>query len=178
MRASLNTAIELIRQHEGGYVNHPRDPGGCTNMGITLATYRQHLNRQGNCGDLSRLTWNQAAAIYRRHYWDAVRGDDLPAGLDLSVFDMAVNAGVGRAARLLQGLLGVREDGQIGPVTLAAVASQDPDALIHDYAQTRLRYYRALPGWKDFGKGWTDRTIKTRTAAFALTQKKSPERST
>ena len=175
MRASLNTAIDLIIRHEGGFVNHPSDPGGPTNMGITLATYRARVDRRGTVADLRKLTWNQAADIYRRHYWDAVRGDDLPAGLDLVLFDMAVNAGPGQAVRLLQSLLGVATDGQLGPQTLSAVAAGDPLDLIRRYSIRRLRYYEALPGWKTFWRGWTERVHQTREAALALAQKKSPE---
>lgn len=180
MNSSLPSALDHLRSCEGGYVNHPRDPGGCTNFGITLATYRQRLNPAGTCRDLKGLTWEQAAGIYRDHYWTAVSADALPPGLDLLVFDHAVNAGPDTAVRILQRLLDVERDGRTGPVTLAAIAARPLTVLIAQYAITRLAYYRSLKTWPTFGLGWTKRVTAARVAALALadpqpaTQKKSP----
>lgn len=175
MRSSLPTALDHVRAYEGGYVNHPRDPGGCTNLGITLATYRRHLDSRGTCAGLKRLKWPQAAEIYRRAYWAAVNGDDLPAGLDLLVFDMGVNAGPGTAIRLLQQVLEVEDDGVIGPKTLAALSRRDPLDLVDSYSARRITYYRRLKTWTTFGLGWTRRTQAAKQAARALlAEKKSP----
>ncbi len=168
MKTSLTAAVDLILSHEGGYVEDPRDPGGCTNLGITLATYRAFIHPRGSCSDLKHLTANQAASIYQRHYWDAVRGDDLPAGLDVCVVDMAVNAGVSMAAKLLQRLLGVPADGVIGAVTLAALDGHDVVGLCHRYSVARIAFYQSLPTFKTFGKGWSNRVITTQAAALLL----------
>lgn len=181
MRQSLSAALTHVSSFEGGYVNHPADPGGCTNRGITIATYRKHLNPKGTCADLRRLTWAQAADIYRDSYWAAVSADELPAGLDLLVFDMAVNAGPGRAARLLQRLVGVTEDGQIGPVTLRAVQARTARELVNGYTEARLTYYRSRRNFATFGRGWSARAEAARKTALRLvgdaeaTQKKSPQ---
>lgn len=175
MRSSLSAALAHIAEFEGGYVNHPRDPGGCTHRGITLATYRRYLKPNGTCADLRRLTWGQAATIYRDHYWSAVQGDALPAGVDLLVFDMGVNAGPVTAARLLQQALGVTADGRIGPITLGAATRADPHELIAEFTTRRLRYYQGLNGFKAFGRGWTRRTRAAEARALELAEKKTPE---
>lgn len=168
MRSSLEAALQVLRRNEGGYVNDPRDPGGCTNHGITLATYRAHGKPSATCADVRLMTWEQAAAIYERVYWEAVMGDALPAGIDLSVFDAAVNAGPSRAAKLLQGVLGVTQDGAIGPITLAAAGAASEAALIDDYAAARLTFYRGLSTWKTFGRGWSRRAEEVRKASHLL----------
>lgn len=168
MRSSLPTALALIRQHEGGYVDHPRDPGGCTNLGITIHAFRRHIRPGGTCADLRRLTWPQAAEIYTQHYWHAARGDELPAGIDVSVADMAVNAGPRNAIRLLQKALRVTSDGQLGPITLGAARAREPLALVDAYAAMRLAYYKDRKTWRTFGRGWAARNEATRRAARAL----------
>jgi lysozyme family protein len=169
MKANLERALQLIKKHEGGYVNNPKDPGGCTNMGITLATFRKHISPGATCEDVKALTWEQAEAIYRASYWERVAGDELPSGLDVHVFDMAVNAGPGTAVRLLQRLVGVADDGIVGPVTLKAVATHvNIDTLIKQYTQARLDYYNKLSGWPTFGKGWANRLDATTAVALEL----------
>lgn len=159
MRSSLQTSIRFLRQPrvEGGYVNDPADPGGCTNFGITLAAYRRHTNPAGRCADLKRLTLDQAAEIYRDHYWGAISGDALPAGIDLLTFDWAVNSGPYRAASQLQALIHVRADGQIGPATLRAIDRFDTTDLIHRYADRRRGWLRGLRLFGRYGRGWTYR---------------------
>lgn len=165
MRANRAPSVTEILRHEGGYVDHPRDPGGCTNLGVTIATFRAHVNPRGTCADLRRLTKDQATTVYVNEYWDAVQGDHLPAGVDLSVFDMAVNAGPSRAARLLQRLVGAAQDGKIGPLTREKVWDQDPGSLVDKYAEARLAYYTSLRTFPTFGKGWTRRTRETQALA-------------
>jgi lysozyme family protein len=169
VNANLESALRLIRHHEGGYVSHSQDPGGCTNMGITLATYRRIVNPHAHCADLADLDWDTAAGIYRDVYWDAIRGDDLPDGIDIEVMDMAVNAGPVTAAKLLQALVGAATDGDIGPVTLAAVrVFASVSVLIRGYAAARMRYYRGLKHWPAFGHGWERRVATTERAALNL----------
>ncbi|MCD6073099.1 MAG: hypothetical protein K0S42_3615 [Microvirga sp.] len=119
-------AVELVLQHEGGFVHHAQDPGGATKFGITRETLSRVRGRPATIEDVRALTRAEAVAVYRRLYWDAVRGDDLPPGLDLAVFDLAVNSGPARAVRMLQTVLGVAVDGIVGPVTLEAAWQAEP----------------------------------------------------
>lgn len=146
--------------HEGGYVNHPRDPGGATNKGVTQRVYDGYRARMGLPQQSVRdITDSEVSDIYRAQYWDAVRADDLPNGLAYAVFDYAVNSGPARAARELQRALGVGVDGVIGQVTIsAAIAANEPD-LIRRYCMARLEWMQTLRTWKDFGKGWTRRIM-------------------
>jgi lysozyme family protein len=168
MRENLETALRLVRRHEGGYVDHPADPGGCTNLGITLATYRRHIDGRGTCRDIRYLDWSQAALIYRQTYWGDIRGDDLGDGIDVSAFDFCVNSGAHRATVTLQRLVGAKVDGNLGPLTLAATRRADPAALIGDYAAARLRWLRGLKTFAVFGTGWTARVAGTEREALRL----------
>jgi lysozyme family protein len=141
-------------------------------MGITLATYRQWSDdpdfAAGQLRDTIRRT---VRAIYRSLYWNPLRADALPVGVDLSVFDMGVNAGIWRSARLLQqalGFTGAAVDGSVGPQTLEAAPRFDRRALIDDLARRQTEFYRALPDFDVFGAGWLDRTVARRAAALAL----------
>jgi lysozyme family protein len=155
---------------EGGYVDDPADPGGATNMGITLATYRRWSD-DSDLGAVQVKDERIARAIYRSMYWNPLRADALPAGVDLSVFDMGVNAGIWRSARLLQralGFIGEEVDGSIGPETLAAAARYDARSLIDDLAERQSAYYRGLADFGTFGRGWLHRTEQRRGAALAM----------
>ena len=156
---------------EGGFSNNPKDPGGITDFGITLATLTIWLGRQATVADLVGMTDTMKAAIYRSMFWRVINGDALPGGLDLMVFDMAVNGGPPRAARMLQALVGVPQDGDIGPKTAAAAAAYgDVRALVGLYANSRQEFYRSLPDFVFFGKGWLARVGKCETEAMALVQ--------
>jgi lysozyme family protein len=111
---------------------------------------------------------DEAKAIYRRHYWDALRCDELPAGVDYAVFDYGVNSGVGRAAKVLQRVCGVKDDGVLGPLTMAAVIRQESNALIRAICDERLRFLRSLKSWRVFGRGWSRRVDEVRAAALAM----------
>ncbi len=172
MNSSIGVSLEHIKEFEGGYVNDPKDPGGCTNMGVTIATYRRYINSRGTCSDLRAIGWAEAEAVYRELYWNNVRCDDLPAGVDLVVFDHAVNAGPKRAAKMLQRLVGANQDGVVGPVTLDRVArAGNPAALIRRYTAARLRYYRSLTRlFSRFGRGWTRRANAAESRGIMLDQ--------
>lgn len=157
---------------EGGYVDDPFDPGGATNMGVTLATYRQ-WDRDPNLGPaaVQEMTRRTAAAIYRAQYWNPLLGDSLPPGVDLSTFDFGVNAGTGRSAMLLQdavGFSGDEVDGCIGPETLRAVLKADAEQVIEALASRQAEYYRGLAEFGRYGQGWLDRTERRRQAALAM----------
>lgn len=162
--------VDLIFAHEGGYVDHPKDPGGATNMGITRATLSDWLGRPASKKGVKHMSRDTARAIYHHNYWVPINGDLLPEGVALSVFDMAVNAGVSRAAKLLQKIVGTREDGVIGRKTIDAVQSFDPAKLVNAYREIRLRYYKKLPTWGTFGAGWTRRANRTANTALSIIQ--------
>lgn len=168
MQSSFDRALSAVLKHEGGFVNHPKDPGGATNKGITLATFRKWVKKGGTAADLKALTTAQAAKVYRGQYWNKIHGDELPAGIDYAVFDFAVNSGVSRAARYLQGLVGVKADGVIGPKTIAAVNKHFSRDLIHKLCDDRMAFLRRLPTFKTFGKGWTRRVEGVRKLALQL----------
>lgn len=155
-----------ILKHEGGYVNHPDDPGGETNMGITKAVYEDW----GGTKDMKDLELEDVGPIYRKRYWDRLKGDDLPSGLDLCVFDFGVNAGVGRSAKFLQEIIGTTVDGGIGPNTLKALDTYLQEHSVEDLVQTfqddRLEYYQNLHHFDTFGRGWTRRVEEVTQEAY------------
>lgn len=154
------TIQQWILASEGGYVDHPKDPGGATNMGITHRTLAAWRGRPVTKQDVRNLTRDEALRIYKAQYWDTVKGDQLPAGLDYAVFDYAVNSGPARAARDLQRVLGVAVDGVIGVQTLAAInAHPRPIRLIEDLCERRLNFVKGLSTWSTFGRGWQRRIM-------------------
>src|SRR5436190_14767157 len=172
MADSFDICLAFTLREEGGYVDDPADPGGATNMGITLATYRQWSGDPGaGAAQVADLTERAARAIYHSLYWNPLRADALPAGVDLSVFDMGVNAGIWGSARLLQralGFTGEEVDGCVGPETLGAAAKSDPRTLVNDLAERQAAYYRSLSDFPTFGTGWLNRTAARRSAALAM----------
>lgn len=155
--------VEKLLDHEGGYVDNPSDPGGCTNMGITLNTLREWRHSPKiTCEDVKALTRAEAKEIYFAKYWNALCCDDLPTGVDYITFDFGVNAGVSRAAKTLQQILAKRDpslkvDGVIGPMTLRAMTKASPRAVVDEFQAARMEFYRSLDGWGTFGRGWTQR---------------------
>lgn len=165
--ARFEACVAEVLRHEGGYSDNPDDPGGATNRGITLATLRDYRGRAVTKDDVRDLSEAEAKAIYRARYWPQC-GDALPAGVDLAVFDFAVNSGPGRAARALQTVLGVAADGAIGPRTLAALARANPRAVAIGVGQNRLEFLRGLTGWGTFGKGWGKRVAQVTDLAAQM----------
>lgn len=165
MANRFKEALEHVLQWEGGYVDHPDDPGGATNMGITLATLQSWRGRIVTRADVKALTPAEAGKIYKARYWDQCRCDELPEGVDTIIFDAAVNHGTGRAARLLQEALNVTSDGRIGPITLAAAKRADPRALVSEIAARRMLLYGSLAHFRTFGLGWSRRLMTTLVAA-------------
>jgi lysozyme family protein len=168
MKENYDHCLEMILHHEGGYVNHPKDPGGETNLGVTKRVWEEH----GGTKDMKDLTVEDVAPIYKKSYWDRVKGDDLPSGLDLCVFDFGVNAGTGRAAKYLQSMIGTVVDGGIGPNTLKALEAyvqiEGLSATIDIYQSNRQEYYEKLSTFETFGRGWTRRVKETTEAAHKL----------
>lgn len=168
MKGNFDKCLTMVLNHEGGFVDHPKDPGGATNMGVTLGTYEQWMGRSVTVAEMKALTFDDVAPIYRKNYWDRVRGDDLPAGVDWSVFDWAVNSGPSRSAKALQKIVMVARDGAIGPKTLYAVANQEPNKIIDAMYSARQRFYERLSTFDTFGRGWTRRNAETRESAWAM----------
>ena len=168
MKENYQKCLEMILHHEGGYVNHPKDPGGETNFGVTKRVYEEW----GGTKDMKDLTVEDVAPIYEKNYWGRVKGDDLPSGLDLCVFDFGVNAGTGRAAKYLQTMIGTVADGGIGPNTLKAVdAYVEENGLqttIENYQANRQGYYEKLKTFETFGRGWTRRVEETTSSAIEM----------
>lgn len=157
MESNFHRSIIAVLKHEGGYVDHPRDPGGATNRGITFATLKAWRGKPITTTDVRDLTEAEAVLIYRANYWSRLKCDDLPAGVDYAVMDFAVNSGVSRAAIYLQEIVGVAPDGKIGPLTLQAVAKWDSVALIEALCAKRMGFLKRLSTWPTFGKGWSAR---------------------
>lgn len=168
-------ALAAVLRHEGGYVNHPLDPGGRTNLGVTQRVWEEWTGRPVDESDMRALTAGMVEPLYRKRYWDKVRGDDLPAGVDLAVFDYAVNSGPGRAAKQLQEVVGMPADGSIGPKTLSAVKDADALNVISELCNARLTFLRTLPTWPTFGKGWWARVENVRKEASSLARHPSQE---
>ena len=168
MNNNYDKCLETILHHEGGYVNHPEDPGGETNLGVTKRVYQEW----GGTKDMKDLTFDDVAPIYKKNYWDKMKCDDLPSGLDLCVFDFGVNAGPGRAAKYLQTLIGTVADGGIGPNTLAKLKEYTDKTgvkeTITNYQNKRQSYYEGLSTFKTFGRGWTRRVEETTKLALEL----------
>jgi len=160
--------LETILHHEGGYVNHPKDPGGETNLGVTKRVYEDF----GGSKDMKDLTREDVEPIYKKNYWDRVKGDQLPEGLDLCVFDFGVNAGTGRAAKYLQTMIGTVADGGIGPNTLKKldeyVKEHGLNETIKSYQVERQKYYESLSTFETFGRGWTRRVVETTKLALEM----------
>ncbi|MBC2884986.1 glycoside hydrolase family 108 protein [Ochrobactrum sp. CM-21-5] len=168
MRQNFQKVMPYIFNEEGGYTDNPADPGGATNMGITIATLSAWAGRQVSPQDVKNLAQASATKIYRQEFWDKIDGNDLPSGLDYAVFDFAVNSGPGRAAKMLQGLVDTAEDGVIGAQTVAAAAARAPEDIINALCDARASWLRGLSTASIFGNGWLARVERVRSRALAL----------
>lgn len=169
MKDNFDSALKAILHHEGGFVNHPDDPGGMTNLGVTKKVWEEWVGHPVDEKAMRALTPEIVGPMYKAKFWDKIKGDDLPNGVDYCVFDAAVNSGPGRAAKWLQACVGVDQDGGIGPKTLAAVAAFDPKDLVEDYNKRRLSFLMDLPHWGTFGKGWGRRVAEVKSTASSMT---------
>jgi lysozyme family protein len=168
MISNWDNAFNLMLKSEGGFVNHPSDPGGMTNLGVTKATWENWVGRESDEAEMRGLTPEKVEPMYKKKYWDAVRGDELPIGLDYLMFDFAVNAGAGRAIKTLQSSVGATPDGGFGPITMAAVQAVDPVELIERFSQAKEDFYRSLNTFSVFGKGWLNRVADVKLKASAM----------
>jgi len=170
MKQNFEQSLKMLLHHEGGYVWHPEDPGGETNLGVTRAVYEQWVGRQVMDGEMKGLTVADVAPIYKTNYWDKIKGDDpmMPSGLDFAAFDWGVNSGTGRPAKVIQKYIGAKQDGAIGPRSLALVAENNPSDMIQYLYEQRQKFYERLKTFETFGKGWTRRNQETLKAAMEM----------
>jgi lysozyme family protein len=171
--------IPRILKHEGGFVDHPRDPGGATNRGVTIGTLKRlgiDVDGDGDSDitDLRNLRESDAVRVFKLFYADKVQADLLPPGLDYAMTDFAVNSGPSRAVKHLQRILGVEQDGDMGPKTMAKVWDASATALIVALSESRMRFLRGLDTWDDFGRGWTARVEGVQRAATADASAQTP----
>jgi len=150
---TFDEAFDRLIGHEGGYANSPSDPGGETMWGVTAKV----AYANGYTGRMRDLPRDTAKAIYRKQYWDSVKAEQLPLGLRFDVFDAAVNSGVSQSVKWLQRVVGVVDDGVIGPMTISAANKLDGKAAAAAFNGVRLDFMTSLPTWGMFGKGWARR---------------------
>jgi len=164
MRKNFDMIQGWVATHEGGYVNHPRDPGGATNKGVTQRVYDGWRRANGlPTQSVRSITEDEAVTLYRTQYWDTVKGDQLPSGLDYAVYDFAVNSGPSRAVKFLQRVIGVAADGQMGNVTLGKIKEleyeNEIDDIVEELCTARWNWMKTLSTFKTFGRGWTRRVM-------------------
>lgn len=166
--ATFDEALRRLLAHEGGYADHPSDPGGPTNFGITIHDYRKYVKPDASASDVRAMQVSAAKAIYRDKYWHALRCDDLPVGLDYAVFDYGVNSGVSRAAKVLQRLLGLPDTGRMSDAAIAAVKTRSAADLVARLCDERMAFLKSLRTWPVFGAGWSRRVAEVRRTALAM----------
>lgn len=150
---TFDEIFDRVIDHEKGYVNHPEDPGGETNFGITLRTARAN----GYTGRMIDLTREQAKEIYRMAFWQRVRGEKLHPAIAFQLFDACVNHGIGNGVRMLQRAVGALDDGDIGNETMKSVSSIDAGDVVMRLNAERLEFYTKLKRFGTFGRGWVNR---------------------
>ena len=165
MKDNFDKCFALVIADEGGFVDHPKDPGGMTNLGVTRKNWEAYLNRDVTEIEMRGLTPDAVKPFYKAMYWDKIKGDQLPAGVDYATYDLAVNSGVGRAAKMLQQIAGVLVDGALGPKSMAAIRERDPKQMVDALCDMRLAFLKRLPTFDTFGKGWNRRVAKVKAKA-------------
>jgi lysozyme family protein len=170
MKNNYDLALAHVLKSEGLWSDNPKDPGGATMKGITLAVYREwkrnpHISKD----ELKAIPDQEVHDLYKQLYWDKIRGDELPSGIDYAVFDSAVNMGVGRASKLIQEAAGVATDGVLGQASLSAIQKADTKELIEKFSQLKENFYRSLKTFDTFGKGWLNRVAEVKTFANSIT---------
>jgi lysozyme family protein len=168
MQDNWDSSFTAVLKHEGGFVNHPKDPGGMTNLGVTKASWEAFLNRDVTETEMRALTPEIVKPFYKAMYWDKIKGDQLPAGVDYAVYDLAVNSGVGRAAKMLQQIAGVVVDGALGPKSMEAIKACDPEEMVDALCDMRLAFLKRLPTFDTFGKGWSRRVAEVKDKASGM----------
>lgn len=167
--SSYPTSIKNVLAHEGGYTNHPSDPGGPTNWGITIFDARKYWKPDATAADVKAMPLYIAQDIYRKRYWAAQRCDDLPPGLDYSMFDYGVNSGIGRSGKVLRRLVGLPDNTSVvTDEVIAAVKKRDAKQLIAAMNDERMRFLKSLKTFPVFGRGWTTRVTEVRAVSLQM----------
>jgi len=160
MLANWDKSFDYLIDSEGGFVNDPNDPGGMTNLGITKKVWEAWIGHEVDEAAMRALTHDDVKPLYKKEYWDAVRADELPSGIDYLCFDFAVNSGVNRAIVILQQSIDVIVDGHLGPITISKVNKiyqENPENLIEKYSDNKETFYKSLKNFPIYGKGWLNR---------------------
>jgi len=176
MISNWDKSFDMVIAHEGGFTNDERDPGnklldgrkGSTMLGCTQANWEKYIGHEVTQDDMKALKKEDVKPLYKRDYWDAVRGDDLPAGVDYAVFDFAINAGPAAARKMIQKALGVTADGSIGPATMKAIQEAEGKDLLDKFSHSKEAFYKSLPTFQTYGKGWLKRVADVQTSASTM----------
>jgi lysozyme family protein len=166
--SNFQECLDLVLKSEGGWVNHPSDPGGETNLGVTKRVWEEYVGHAVD--NLKKLTKADVAPLYELKYWRPCYCEVLPRGLDFVVFSMGINAGPGRSIKLLQQSIGCVPDGVIGPKTRDLISSSNGSALIAKFSEARREYYKSLKTFPIFGKGWLARVDREEAEALDMTK--------
>ena len=165
MKENFDQSFEMVLKHEGGYVNDPRDPGGRTNLGVTQRAWEGYVGKPVDEDFMRKLTPEGVKPFYKAMYWDKIKGDQLPNGVDYAAYDLAVNSGVGRAAKFLQTIAGVMADGVLGPKSMGAIRECNPEHTVDALCDMRLDFLKRLSNFDIYGKGWAGRVARVRAKA-------------
>ena len=168
MKDNFDKCFALIIGNEGGFVDNPKDPGGMTNLGVTRRNWEVYLNRDVTETEMRGLTPEIVKPFYKSLYWDKIKGDQLPAGIDYAAFDFAVNSGVSRAIKILQQIAGVLVDGSLGPKSMEAIKSCNSKQTVESICGMRLDFLKRLPTFETFGKGWSRRVAEVKDKASGM----------
>lgn len=168
-KSTYDEALRRLLMHEGGYTNHPSDPGGPTNFGITIYDYRKYIKADADANDVRNMTLDEAKSIYRAKYWDAQRCDELEPGVDYAIFDYGVNSGIGRSGKVLRRVLGLPDNTSLVTTDVINAANAVPAAeLVDDICSERLLFLQALKTWPVFGGGWGRRVAEVRAYGMQI----------
>jgi lysozyme family protein len=168
MKENWDACFDMVIKNEGGFVNHPQDPGGMTNLGVTRSAWQGYLNRDVTEIEMRALTPEVVKPFYKAFYWDRIKGDSLPSGVDYAAYDLAVNSGPHKSAQYLQEIAGVNVDGMIGPKSLEAIQSCDAEQTADAICDMRLDFLKRLPTFNTFGKGWSRRVAEVKAKAISM----------
>ena len=168
MKDNFEKSLDLVLKSEGGFVNHPSDPGGMTNLGVTKHVWEEWVGHPVDEKVMRNLTAEYVAPMYKKKYWDSCGCDNLAKGLDYVVFDFAVNAGPGRSVKILQQTIGCVPDGMLGPRDISALANSDARDILEKFCAARVDFYKTLKTFPVFGKGWLARTERVRAEALNM----------
>jgi lysozyme family protein len=165
---NFQKSLALVLKSEGGFNNNPHDPGKITNLGVTQNAWEAYVQRQVDEAEMRGLTPEIVAPFYKARYWDSCKCDQLPLGVDYAVFDFAVNAGASRASKTMQSALGTAADGIVGPATIGVAVNADPDEFLEKFSAAKEQFYRNLPTFEHFGKGWLRRVSEVKQTAEGM----------